>query len=92
MADKDVDSMICHIAPLAEAFIAVRPDYPRAMDVQALAEKLTRYGAHVSACGSVADGVAEAVGRAGKGGVVCALGSLYFSADIRAAYFRNRVI
>jgi len=92
MADKDVDSMISHIAPLADAFIAVRPDYPRAMDVKALAGKLESYGAPVSARESVAEGVAEAIGRAGKNGVVCALGSLYFSADIRAAYFGSRVI
>ena len=86
MADKDVDSMIGFIAPLALAFYAVRPDYPRAMDAAALADKLSRYAALVSACASMSEGVVEAIGKAGKDGIVCALGSLYFSGDIRAAY------
>ena len=88
MADKDVDSMMSIIAPIAESFIAVRPDYPRAMDVQTLAKKLARYRVPVIACDKITDGVTKAVGRAGKDGVICALGSLYFSAEIRKAYFQ----
>ena len=86
MADKDVDSMIGYISPLAETFITVRPDYPRAMDARELAEKLKRYGVPVAAFDTVSKGVAESISRAGAGGIVCALGSLYFSADIRSAY------
>ena len=87
MADKDVESMIGFIAPLAGEFIAVRPDYPRAMDVKTLAEKLSRRGVSVTAADTVGKGVGLAIERAGKDGVVCALGSLYFSGDIRSAYF-----
>jgi len=87
MADKDVDSMMSFIAPLAEAVIAVRPDNPRAMAAETLAEKLSRYGAPVTAADTVAAGVGEALNMAGKDGVVCALGSLYFSGEIREAYF-----
>ena len=90
MADKDVDPMIDTIAPLAESFIAVRPDYPRAMDVKTLAEKLSRHGIPVFARDTIGGGVAEAIGRAGEDGIVCALGSLYFSGDIRAAYSETR--
>jgi dihydrofolate synthase/folylpolyglutamate synthase len=86
MADKDVDSMIGYIAPLAEVFIAVRPDYPRAMDADVLAGRLSEHKAPVLAFNDIGQGVAEAIKRAGKGGVVCALGSLYFSGSIRAAY------
>jgi len=86
MADKDVDSMISHIAPLADVFIAVRPDYPRALDANKLAEILSRHGAPVYAYNDVGEGVAKAVATAGRDGVVCALGSLYFSASIRDAY------
>ena len=91
MADKDVDMMMSFIAPLAEAFIAVRPDYPRAMDTQALADKLRRYGVPVSTGATISDGVDIAISRAGKSGIVCALGSLYFSADIRDAYLAKRL-
>jgi len=90
MAYKDVDSMMEQIAPLAEAFVAVKPDYPRAMDAHQLAELLIRYGKPVSACDSIDGGVLEAVGRAGKDGIVCAIGSLYFSADIRAAHRQTK--
>ena len=87
MADKDVDSMISHIIPLADSFIAVRPDYPRAMDAKLLAEKLSTHGVPVSSRDTVAEGVRDAIAHAGKDGVVCAIGSLYFSGDIRNAYF-----
>ena len=86
MADKDIDAIVRHIAPLAEAFIAVRPDNPRAMDEQSLANRLERYGAPVIACGSVDAGVAEAIKIAGEDGAVCALGSLFISGDVREAY------
>ena len=90
MADKDIDSMLGCIAPLAESFIAVRPDHARAMDVHVLAEKLGRFGVTAAAYETVAQGVAHAVGGTGKDGVVCAMGSLYFSQDIRSAYYSAR--
>ncbi|MCL1834530.1 MAG: bifunctional folylpolyglutamate synthase/dihydrofolate synthase [Oscillospiraceae bacterium] len=86
MADKDVDSMIAPIAVFADAFYAVRPDYPRAMNTQTLANKLSPYGAPVFIGETVASGVNEAIDRAGADGIVCAIGSLYFSGDIRSAY------
>ena len=86
MADKDVDLMMSYIAPLAEAFIAVRPDNPRAMEPEALKEKIMPYGVPVSVGNTIMEGVAEALDRAGKEGIVCALGSLYFSGEIRQAY------
>jgi dihydrofolate synthase/folylpolyglutamate synthase len=86
MADKDVDSMMASIAPLAEVFIAVKPDNPRAMDVQTLTEKLSRFKTPVLACDTVSGGVEEAFKRAGKDGIICALGSLFFSAAIRSSY------
>ena len=90
LADKDVDAMIGVIAPLAEAFYVVRPFSDRAMGVRELAERLSGRGMPVFACETVGCGVAQAIERAGEGGVVCALGSLYFSAGIRAAYRDNR--
>jgi len=86
MADKDVDSMLSHIAPLAEAFIAVRPECFRAMGAKELAEKLSAYGVPVVTRDAVWDGVTEALAMAGKDDVICALGSLFFSADVRQAY------
>ena len=90
MADKDVDSMIKHIAPLASSFTAVRPDYYRAMEAAALAERLSNYGVPVYTGETMKAGVADAIRLAGPGGIVCAIGSLYFSGSIREAYLGVR--
>ena len=89
MADKDIDSMLSSIAPMAEAFFTVKPDYPRAMDARLLADRLRGFGVPVVSCDTVGVGVAEAIRLAGCSGVVCAVGSLYFSGDIRSAYARK---
>ena len=91
MADKDVDAMISHIAPLAKILITVNPDNPRAMDSKELAEKIKHFGVPVVDRGAVSNGVSEALNIANADDVICALGSLYFSAEIRAAYNERTV-
>ena len=86
MADKDVDVMMDCIAPLAKCFVTVRPDNSRAMEAEDLAKFITdRYGIEATPKGSVDEGVTAAMEKAGADGVVVALGSLYFSGDIRKA-------
>ena len=85
-ADKDVDQMLDRLAPLAEVFIAISADSPRALGAGVLAGKLYRYGVPVTACQTIPGGVAEALKAAGKDGIICALGSLFISADVRSAY------
>lgn len=87
MADKDVRGIYSLLAPMATLFLTVRPDNPRAMAAEQLAELLREsFGVNARPCPSVADGVKTALEAAGKNGVVCALGSLYFSGDVRRAY------
>lgn len=86
MADKDVDVMMDCIAPLAKSFVTVRPDNDRAMAAADLAKFLNdRYGKPATPRDTIDDGVALARELAGPDGVVVALGSLYFSGDIRKA-------
>jgi len=85
MADKDIYGMARQIVPLAKAFVTVMPHNPRAMKAERLAEILSEYGIPVTACPSIEEGVSEAIREAGEEGVVVALGSLYFSGDVRAA-------
>lgn len=87
MADKDVDGVLEPLLPLAERFFTVRPDNPRAMDPALLAERVRALGAEAEACASVREGVRRALAAAGKGGVACAVGSLYMCGEVRA-YFR----
>ncbi len=90
MADKDVEGMMSLIVPMAERFYAVRPDNDRAMPAKDLCELLQKLGADAVFCDSIEDAVHLATENAGNDGVVAALGSLYFSGDIRRAY--NKVM
>lgn len=86
MADKDVESILGLIVPLAAEFFTVRPDNPRAMAAEELAERIRALGGSATACPSVADGVARAIQAEGKDGVACALGSLYMSGEVRVCF------
>lgn len=85
LRDKDVSSMLLELLPLAKAFVTVTPDSPRALDAELLRERLQPLGVPVTACGSAGEAVYMASLAAGTDGAVCALGTLYFSSDIRQA-------
>lgn len=90
MADKDVAAMTEMLAPLAADFTAVRPDNDRAMSAEALGAALAALQRPVTVAESVADGVKLVLERAGESGVACALGSLYFSGDVRGAVLAEK--
>ncbi|WP_295581375.1 folylpolyglutamate synthase/dihydrofolate synthase family protein [uncultured Oscillibacter sp.] len=85
LADKDVGEMLDCLAPLAEQVFAVRPDSPRALEAEALCRLLAERGVAARPCRTVGEAVAAAIRTAGPEGVVCALGSLYFSGAVRRA-------
>ena len=85
MADKDVDQILDLLAPLARCFVAVAADLPRAMPAQDLAREICARGGQAQPAASIPEGVALAVQLAGDG-PVCALGTLYFSGDVRRAF------
>ncbi|MEA4939627.1 MAG: folate family ECF transporter S component [Christensenella sp.] len=85
MADKDVLHMVEQIGPIANEFVTVTPNNPRAMNATELANLLRQLGYTATACDSVESGVELAIARAGKSGIVCALGSLYMLGDVRSA-------
>ena len=85
MADKDVDKMLELLAPLAVRFVTVAAHTPRAMPAQTLAEHIRRYGCTAEAAPTIETGVKRAVELGGEG-PVCALGTLYFSGDVRKAF------
>ena len=70
---------------LAKEFVTVRANLPRAMPAEELAVRITALGGKAQAAPSIPDGVALAQSLAGDHGPVCALGTLYFSADVRQA-------
>ncbi len=89
MADKDVDAMLQQLLPLAEQFFTVTADNPRAMPGEILADRIKAMGGKAEACASIPEGVAAAQGLAGYDGRVCALGTLYFSGDVRRAFLNT---
>ena len=85
LADKDVERMLDRVVPLARRVYTIRPDSPRALPAEALADLLRRRGAEAVSCGSVGEAVDAAAAFAGPEGTVCALGSLYAAAAVRRA-------
>ncbi len=89
MADKDVAAMLELLLPMAEQFFTVTADNPRAMPGEVLAERIKALGGKAEVCASIPEGVAAAQGLAGYDGRVCALGTLYFSGDVRRAFLNT---
>lgn len=85
LADKDYGDMYQDMAQYADEFVTVTPPNPRALPAQELKTYLERFGKPVTACDTVAEGVALAKKLAGADGVVLAYGSLYMVGDIEAA-------
>ncbi len=86
MADKDVGEMLTILSPVAESFIAVTPDNPRALDCNVLCTRLRELGAKATSANSVYDGVKLLLESACDSDICACLGSLYFSGDVRRAY------
>ena len=94
LADKDYRSMLRAVAPLASAFVCVTPPNPRALDAADLAETIREtcdelgVSATVKVAGDFGDAVSAARKIAGSEGLICAFGSLYSIADVKAAFLR----
>lgn len=84
MADKDISDMVTLIAPLSDCFVTVAANNPRAMDADALADRLHERGLRAISADSIPNGVSLAL-KLAEGQPVCALGTLYFSGDVRNA-------
>ena len=94
LADKDYRSMLRAVAPLASAFVCVTPPNPRALDAVDLAETIREtcgeLGARatIEVAGDFDDAASAARKIAGPEGLICAFGSLYSIADVKAAFLR----
>ncbi len=89
LADKDYGDMMREVAPLAERFLTIAPESPRALSAAALAEHLRQYKRPVQAFLTLEDAIAEGLRRCGGDGVLCAFGSLYYIGKVRAYFGLN---
>ena len=88
LADKDYARLADILDPLADEYVTIAPDNPRALPAELLAEHLSRFGKPVTACQTIEDGVKTALSRAGTDGMVCSVGSLYTAGRVRACFGR----
>lgn len=86
MADKDVSGIARLLGPIAAGFAAVEPPNPRAMKPNALSKLLhDETGVTSEAFDTIEAGAAWVLNQAGEHGVCAAIGSLYFSGQVRTA-------
>ena len=87
LADKDYESMVAAVAPLASAFVTATPPNPRALSADDLAECISCIAPDVpvQASSSYEGALDAAIALAGPRGLVVAFGSLYAIADIKRA-------
>ena len=83
LADKNWPAMMGELLPLAKEFYTITPDSPRAMSAAGLAAWLEGRGSRAVPCGSVRDGLDQALAAAGPQDAVCACGSLYMIGEAR---------
>lgn len=81
-ADKDVSGIVEELAPLANTVIVTRSRHPRATKPEILAGEFAKVGIKADVAQDVARAVAEAQGKAGKGDLICATGSLFLVAEV----------
>ena len=84
MADKDADEMLRLLLPLAKGFVTVTAPSPRAIPASELAARIEGLGGRAEPAGGIPAAVAR-VWELAAGGPAAALGTLYFSGEVREA-------
>ncbi len=83
MADKAVENSLKPLMLKADAFFAVTPDNPRAMNAHDLAEIAVKYSKQVFTVGNIKEAVKIAYAAADEDTAVLVVGSLYLAGQIR---------
>ena len=86
LADKDYMGLASILDNVADAYITITPNSPRAQKASELAKKMKCFGKPVFSCDTIEDGIENALSLAGEDGIVCSVGSLYTAGTVRA-YF-----
>ena len=83
LADKDWQSMVGEVLPLAKAIVTVRPESDRAKDENELAAWVRAQGVPAEAHASIGEALDAVLALAGPEDAVCAWGSLYSVGELR---------
>jgi dihydrofolate synthase/folylpolyglutamate synthase len=87
LKDKAYREMVDIVGPLAECFITVTPDSPRAKDAGELAGELQNLGYRAKSASSYEE--ALSLGREASTGILVGFGSLYFVGKLRTFFSQN---
>ncbi len=89
MADKNYDEMLEMLKPIAKHVLAVKANIPRALSAQNLAQAAQKHGINATECDSIYNAAKIAI-QGANDDIICALGTLYFSEDIRQSV--NKIV
>jgi dihydrofolate synthase/folylpolyglutamate synthase len=90
MADKDVDTILARLLPLAQTVVFTRPQYFRAAEVEDLANRARNYDLEVIKIPQVAGAIRQAQDLAGPRDRIVVSGSLYTVGEAKE-YFEGVV-
>ena len=83
MADKDSRTALSILAPLFSAVRTLKPENPRSLSAEELAEEAAVWCRDSRPCADQAQALEEAKKLAGKDGAVIVCGSFYLAAEVR---------
>lgn len=81
--DKDYHTMLRQLSDIAEWFIAVAADTPRALPVKTLSNEMRKYCKNVEFSDTIKEAVTMSYMKATKAHVIAALGSLFYIGQVR---------
>ena len=84
LRDKDYESIIKPIIPLADKFITVTPNSDRALPARDLAMFLRHYYKDVIVSDTISWAVEKGLSKASDDDLICACGSLYYIGEVRS--------
>ncbi|MDF2547951.1 MAG: bifunctional folylpolyglutamate synthase/dihydrofolate synthase [Anaerosolibacter sp.] len=84
LGDKDVEGMLGEIVPLANRIILTKPNNPRAMALDKLAEMIGVYGKTAKKSISIFHAIQEALDCSTPDDLIVFCGSLYMIGDVRS--------
>lgn len=83
LEDKDAQTMLAELAPMADSLVAVKPDTSRAMAPNRIAEIARRYCEEIQIIEDVAKALEQVLKSAQKDDLILATGSLYTVGEAR---------
>jgi dihydrofolate synthase/folylpolyglutamate synthase len=89
LSDKDYRGILAELVPLAEHVIVTRPQYSRAMDVQALASEIRELHSAVITTETVGHAIVKAGEISTADDLILVTGSLYVVGDARAVIVQD---